>query len=514
MKRVALVTLTLILGASAVWAQAAKTLVYARGADCVTLDPHNILDGESSKVSEQIFEGLVSFKPGSTDVEPCLATSWTSSTDGLTWDFTLRQGVVFHDGSPLTPEAVVFSFRRQMDPKHPAHKGTFEYWGMFDAVQDVSAQKEGTVRFKLSRPYAPLLSNLAMFSAAIISPKSWETHGEKIFENPVGTGPWVFQSWRRGEGVTLVPNSRYWKKTRPGADRLVFKVVESSPIRLKMLQSGDADMADGISPIDIQRAEQDAALEVVTAVGMNVGYLAFNTSKKPFDDVRVREAMALAIDVERLAKLLYRGYGDAAASPLPPCLWGTDPSLKPRSPDLARAKMLLAQAGHAEGFKTTLVFGNNPRPYLPEPKKCALYIKSALRKIGIDATLEEMEWGAYLEHTKYGKHDMCLLGWNGDNGDPDNFLDVLLSSAKAEIPAMNLSFYKNVEVDAWLREAQKVADIEARTALYQKALRRIYKDVPMLPLGHARQLALVRRGVSGFRLHPNGVRAMPRLDRN
>ncbi|MGE4159452.1 MAG: ABC transporter substrate-binding protein [Planctomycetota bacterium] len=489
-----------------------RPLVVARGADCVGLDPANILDGESAKVSVQVFETLVRFKPGSTEVEPCLASSWTTSEDGLTWDFTLRDKVIFHDGTGMDAAAVVFSFQRQMDKNHKAHKGTFEYWALFSDVAAVEATGPMAVRFTLKRPFAPFLANLAMFSAAIISPASWEKSGEGIIDHPVGTGPYMFVEWRRRESVTLKAFKEYWGP-QAHCPLLVFKVVEKSPVRLALLKKGEIDIADGLSPVEIEAAAADKDLRLAKAVGMNVAYLAMNADKGPFKDARVRRAVRLALDRSQMALQLFRGYGQVAVSPLPSCLWGTDPSLKAGSADPEASRKLLAEAGCAEGFTCTLSFGNNPRPYLPEPKKAALLVKNALKAVGITVNLEEMEWGSFLEHTKQGKHEMCLMGWNGDNGDPDNFLTTLLSSETAQLPAMNLSFFRDPQVDSWLKEAQVTSKQEAREALYRQVLRRVDELCPMVPLFHAEQVAVHAAGVRGFMLHPDGLRSLGAVQR-
>lgn len=490
----------------------ARPLVVARGADCVGLDPANILDGESAKVSVQIFETLVRFKPGSTEVEPCLATTWKVSEDGLSWDFTLREKVLFHDGTKLDAAAVVFSFQRQMDKGHRAHKGTFEYWSLFSDVSAVEAVGPMAVRFTLKRPFAPFLANLAMFSAAIISPASWDKSGEGIMDHPVGTGPFEFVQWRRRESVTLKAFSGYWGP-QPHCPLLVFKVVEKSPVRLALLKKGEADIADGLSPMEIETAAADPSLKLSKAVGMNVAYMAMNANKGPFMNAKVRQAVRLALDRQQMATQLFRGFGQAAASPLPPCMWGIDPSIKAGAPDPEASKKLLSEAGFPEGFTCTLSFGNNPRPYLPEPKKAALLVKNSLKAVGIFVTLEEMEWGAYLEHTKQGKHEMCLMGWNGDNGDPDNFLYTLLSSETAKVPAMNLSFFRDDKVDAWLKEAQVTPLQSAREALYRQVLQRVDELCPMVPLFHAEQVAVHLTGIGGFMLHPDGLRSLGAVQR-
>ncbi len=483
----------------------AQTLVFARGKDSIKLDPADITDGESAKVTTQIFETLVRYKDGSTEVEPSLAVAWEAGPDGLSWTFTLREGVLFHDGSPCDAEAVVFSFRRQMDPAHPAHTGDFIYWhDMFGDVAGVDALDAKTVRFTLKHPHAPFLSNLAMFSAGIVSPAAFARHGAAFARNPVGTGPWVFTSWERDARIELAANDRYWGG-RPAMDRLVIRVVPDNTARYLLLADGKIHLMDGLSPQHVRPVRENPRLALHADAGMNVAYLALNNAAAPFDNVCARKAVAHALDIPGIARGLYLGTAEPAANPLPPTIWGHNNDLAPRTRDPDAARKLLAEAGVAPGTRVTLAAFSNPRPYMPEPAKVATAIRSALKEIGLDCVVEMRDWAEHLAHVQAGNHQMCLLGWSGDNGDPDNFLHVLLDRDNTAPPASNLSFYRSEPAHELLLAARRESAPERRAALYREAQAVIHADCPMIPLVHASQMMVSTVALKGFALHPVGL---------
>ncbi len=471
------------------------TLVYGKGQDAVRLDPADITDGESAIVCRSIFEGLVRYKLDSTEVAPCLAETWEVSDNGLIWTFHLRPGVKFHDGTPCDAEAVEFSFERQRDPEHPYHLGQFVYWqSMFQAVERVHAVGPLTVAIELNRPYAPLLSNLAMFSAAIVSPAAVRRYGRDFNSNPVGTGPFRMRDWRRQEKIVLEAFAEYWDG-RPYLDRLIFKPVPDNTARLLQLVTGAVDVMDGINPEDLEAIRKNSDLKLLEQPGMNLAYLAFNQLRPPFDDRRVRLAVRLAVDRAAIVEHLYYGTAIPAVNPLPPTLWGYNSGIALDERNLEKARTLLNEAGHPNGFETTLWAMSIPRPYLPQPKKAAEIIKQNLADIGIDVKIISYEWGTYLEKTQKGEHDMCLLGWSADNGDPDNFLYVLLDKDNTKVgSASNVSFYRSDELHEVLLQAQDISDLAERARLYRLAQEIIYRDAPMIPLSHVNQtLALSRR---------------------
>lgn len=484
------------------------TFVFARGGDSVGLDPAHEDDGESLKVAENIFEGLVEFKPGTTEVEPALATSWEISPDGRTYTFHLRDGVTFHDGTPFDADAVLFSLLRQHDPSHPAHAvgGPWKYWGamgMSSVIASIEKADPKTVVIKLQRAEAPFLANLAMGFASIVSPRAATEHGEQFGRHPVGTGAFRFESWEPEQKIVLVANDAYWGG-RPKLDRVIWEVVRDKNTRALRFKSGEIHGLDDPSPDELEAEKASGHAQVLQAPGMNVGYLAMNTTHEPFKDVRVRIAVNHAIDKARIVKDVFRGTGQVAKNPLPPTLWGHADGVEDFAFDPARAKAMLAEAGFPNGFTCTLYYMPVARPYMPDGKKVAESIQLDLKEVGINAELITYDWSTYLDKVNNGEHDMALLGWSGDNGDPDNFLYNLLSrQAASQKPSQNIAFYTNADFDALITQAKQVTDQGQRAELYVKAQQVFHQDPPWVCLAHNLQTVVLRSDVRGFVLYPD-----------
>ena len=488
--------------------QEGRTLVYGRGGDSVGLDPALETDGESFKVCDNIYETLVAFRLESTALMPGLAESWDVSQDGKTWTFTLRQNVKFHDGTPLNADAIVFSLARQFKPDHPFHQveGAFTYWtsmSMSDIVKDVRRVDELTVEIELHRPNAPFLSNLAMNFCAIVSPAAAAKWGDDFSRHPVGTGPFRFIDWIKDDRIVLDRNEDYWGPL-PLIDRLIFKSIPENSVRLIALTQGSIDGMDNLVPDFVPGIKEDPNLQLLTQPGMNVGYLAMNMDKEPFQIAKVRHAVNHAVNKKALVDNLYQGLAQPAKNPIPPMLWSYNEKIEGYTYDPDRARKLLAEAGFPDGFKTTLWAMPVPRPYMPQPQKIAQAIQADLKAVGIDAEIVSFEWGTYLDKVQRGQHDMALLGWTGDNGDPDNFLYVLLDKNAAEMPAQNIAFYRSEELHEILLKAQVEVDVKIRTSLYQSAQEIVFRDAPWVPLVHSQQTAAFRTSVNGFQLHPTG----------
>ncbi len=489
--------------------EAQKVLVFGRGADSVGLDPALENDGESFKVCDNIYETLVTYEAESTQVLPQLARRWEVSDDGLRWTFHLRTGVRFHDGTPFTAQAVLFSLGRQFFPDHPRYRpaaGNYKYWkdmGMDDIVAHMSAPDDSTFVMELAAPSAPFLSTLGMNFCGIVSPAAVERHGADYFKNPVGTGPFRFVEWRKDERIVLERFDGYWGEA-PRIDRLVFKYIQDASVRFLELRAGDVHGVDNLNPEFIESIRSDPEIQLLTQPGMNVGYLAMNLDKEPFGDLRVRRAVNHAVNKQSLVDNFYAGLAVPAKNPIPPVMWSYNDDVAAYEYDPERARELLAEAGLAGGFSTELWVPLATRPYMPQPEKIAQALQADLGRVGIEVELVTTEWATYLDKVFDGQHDMCLLGWTGDNGDPDNFLYVLLDKTAAVKPAQNVAFYRSDELHEVLVEARHSVDPAERTRLYRQAQEIVHRDAPWVPLVHATQTAAFRRGVGGFALHPTG----------
>ncbi|WP_053218643.1 ABC transporter substrate-binding protein [Virgibacillus senegalensis] len=492
-----------------------KTFVFGRGADSVQLDPSKITDGESIYVTNQLYDTLVRYKEDSTEVRPSLATDWETSEDGLVWTFQLRDDVKFHDGNDFTAEDVVFNFERW------ATSADFIYYGyMFGATEDnlkgiiekVEATGDHEVKFTLSEPNAPFLYTLAMPPFGIASPEAIEKHGEDFFKNPVGTGPFVFEEWVKDDSITVVKNDDYFDEPAK-VDKVIFRTIPDNGARFMELQSGSIDVMNGLNPQDIAQAESDDNLQIIRRPSMNVSYMAMNTDQDgPMGEKAVRQAINLAIDKERLLTL-FEGVGKAAKNPMPPSLWGYNDDIEDYGYDIEEAKKLLAEAGYADGFKVTLYSMANPRPYLPQPKVAAQAIQEMLSEVNIEVEIVENDWDTHLAATENGEHDMAFLGWTGDNGDPDNFLYVLLDKDNAKLgSAGNVAFYKSDEVHDLLKAAQTEMDQEKRTELYMEAQEIIHEDAPWFPIAHTTPPLAASKDVVDYLPHPTGSEPFNFLD--
>ncbi len=488
------------------------TLIFGRGGDSVGLDPAFEVDGESFKVCDNIYDTLVQYKLESTELEertelePALAESWKSSDDGLTWTFNLRKGVTFHDGTPFNADAVLFSLNRQHDKTHPFHDvgGSYVYWedtGLASIVDKITAVDAYTVQIKLKEAYAPFIYTIAITPFAIVSPTAVKKFGDKFSNNPVGTGPFMFERWDRKDKVVLKANEDYWGG-RPNIDRVIFRSIPDNAVRLIELQQGNLHIMEFPNPDDLQQIQNDDSIELLSQAGTNIGYLALNMEKPPLDNNKVRLAINHAINKKAIIKHLYQGLGIPAKNPIPPTLWSYDDSIDDFEYNPELSKQLLAEAGYENGFETTLWALPVPRPYIPDGRALAEVIQSELDNIGIKAKIVTYDWGTYLEKTKNGEHDMAMLGWSADLGDPDNFFYFLLSKASAEKPAGNIAFYKSDEMQEILEKARSITDRDERVALYQEAQHLFHKDVPWVPLAHAKQVLVVNKKVKNLKLHP------------
>lgn len=493
------------------------TLIFARAGDTVSLDPQNVTDGESLRVTKNIYDTLVDYEKDSTKIKPSLATEWKTSEDGKTWTFTLKQGVKFHDGTDFNAKAVVYNFERMMDKSHPQHKGDFEYYtSMFNGfkgegsvIDSVKAVDDKTVEFKLTAAQAPFLQNLGMSCFGIISPAALEKYADKIGQNPVGTGPFKFVEWKPKESITLEKNDKYWEAGLPKLDKLVYKVIPDNTARLTALKNGEIDLMDGVNPSDYEQVKADSKLQTYVRPAMNVAYLTMNNEKKPFDNVKVRQAIAMATDKAGIVKSFYSGLAVPATNMIPPSMWGYNKDVKDYEFNLDKAKQLLAEAGYPNGFETELWVMSNGRSYMPQPTKIAEAMKANLDKIGVKVKIQTFEWATYLKKLKGAEHPMALIGWIGDNGDPDNFLYVLLDKDNAKLPAVqNYSLYKSDKLHDVLMKAQTTADQAARTKLYEQAQQIIHDDAPLVPLVHSTAPLAGGKYVKGYVPHPTGSESL------
>jgi len=481
--------------------------VFARGSDAQKLDPADVDDGESVNTLTQICEGLVRFKSGTLEIEPCLAESYSISEDGMIYRFTLRPNVRFHDGTPVNAETALFSFHRQMDPEHPGHlkEASFSYWKyLYQDIEEVNAVGEMGLEFKLSKPNASLLHSLAVFPASLLSPASLEAHGAAFQRHPVGTGPYIFLDWRPNQVIMLERNDDYWGEA-PTFKRIAMTVVPDSTVRLLKLKTGEIHAMDGVQPAELAALQSDPKIQVFQEAGLNVGYLAFNMDNERMANREFREAVALAIDRETLAKVALKGAGRSASYPVPKGFLGYPDREEGIPLNVEKAREIVA--AHPNWFLEPLEIQvmNAPRQYFPDPVTIATFIKGQLDAVGIPTKVVSSDFKAHLNNLRNGDFEAGLIGWMGDNGDSDNFLSVFFASWAAEKgTATNYSFYRSNEMDRLLLSGRVEADLEKRAVIYGDALRLWRKDLPILPLVHGDNIVVMQSGYEGFELQKIG----------
>lgn len=469
-------------------------LVIDTAAEAVSLDPHATNDTPSANVRINIYDNLVT-QDENMELQPSLAKSW-EQIDETTWEFKLREGVTYHDGSEFNAETVKANMQRVNDPDIGSPV-TF----MFEMIEEVEIVDDYTVRFITEYPFAPLPAHLAHPGGQMISTEQIEEDyaameqgeepGSVINENPIGTGPFVFQEWQSGQSITLENNEDYWGEPAH-LDSVTFKVVPEDLTRISELQTGDAHVTTPLSPSDVEQVENTEGLKVQRQESSALSYIGFNMEKEPFDDERVRQAISMAIDKEEIINGIYDGAAIPAKGPLPPGVFGYDEDLEGLEYDVDKAKELLEEAGYEDGFSAT-IWTNDERQRIDT----ATNVQAQLAEIGIDLEVEIVEWGAMLEQTAQGEHDMMVFGWTTVTGDADNGMYSLFHSDNIGSPG-NRTFTKDEEVDKYLDQARQTADPDERQEYYSKAQERLIDLAPFVYLLHQEYLLGVRSEVKGL----------------
>ncbi len=490
-------------------AQATRTFVFGQSGDPVKLDPALIEDGLSARVTEQIFETLVEFDGPTTRVRPALAESWETSPDGTQWTFHLRQGVSFHDGTPFDANAVKANFDRWQyqtgDPTHQAAE--FIYWGdvagFTDLVDRTEAVDPSTFRVYLKSASGPFLLNVALFPFAIVSPSALATNVDDLSANPVGTGPFKFVEWVRGDHVTLAANASYWGG-RPQLDQVIIRAIPDAGARFLELQSGGVDFMEFPNPDDVRVAANIPDLQVMYRPALNIAYVDFNQFKAPFNDARVRTALAMAINRQAIVDNLYAGTGIVAKEMLAPGMLGYSDTVAeiPYSPEQARS--LLAEAGYPNGFTTDFWYMPVARPYYPTPQPIAQAICADWAAVGVKCNLQTKDWSAYLADARTHKFSAWMLGWTGDNGDPDNFLYFFFGTKPAP-EVKNYNTWDNAYARDLLLQAQHSVDDVQRDLFYKQVAEAVRTEVPKVPIAHATPPLIAKNYVQGYVTNPTAT---------
>lgn len=473
-------------------------LVIARASDAVTLDPAGSNDTISSDVQMNIFETLVQLDEKS-ELQPNLAVSWEAVEDTV-WEFKLQEGITFHDGTPFNAAVVKANIERTIDPDIGSPRAM-----LYNMVTNIEVVDDVTVRFETKYPFSPLPAHLAHPGGVMISKEQIETDyeamkngeepGNVINEQPIGTGPFIFDSWENGQSIRLVKNENYWGKDAL-LDSVTFKVVPEDLTRLAELETGDSHVSNPLNPSDITQVETNEELSVQKQESSALTYIGFNMKKKPFDDVKVRQALSMAIDKQQVIEGVYDGIGIPAKGPLAPTVFGYDEKLTGIPYNVEEANELLKEAGYEDGFSTT-IWTNDSRDRID----IATNVQAQLQKIGVKAEIEVLEWGAMLEQTAKGEHDMFVFGWTTVTGDADNGLYPLFHTDNLG-EAGNRTFVDDAKLDKLLDQARQTNDEKERFDYYREAQELITDIAPIIPIHHQEYLLGVRKEVQGLTQSP------------
>ncbi|SHL37471.1 ABC transporter substrate-binding protein [Phytopseudomonas punonensis] len=470
--------------------------------------------------ADVLMNRLVEFDAASGKLLPSLASSWKISDDGLTYTFTLRPDVLFHRTDYFKPtrrtleaDDVLFSFQRMLDPNHPWHKTatsgyphaqSMQWPALIKAVEKVDAH---TVRITLNKPDATFLATLSMGFASIYSAEYADqllraSTPEKLNSQPIGTGPFIFKRFQKDAAVRYTANADYFAG-KPKVDNLVYAITPDANVRLQRLRRGECQIALSPKPMDVEAAAKDADLASVKTAAFMTAFVAINSQHAPLDKPAVRQAINLAFDKASYLKAVFEGSAEPASGPYPPNTWSYASELPGYAHDPQKARELLAEAGLADGFSTTIWTRPSGSLLNPNPSLGAQLLQADLAKVGIKAEIRVIEWGELIRRAKAGEHDLLFMGWAGDNGDPDNFLTPQFSCASVE-SGLNFARFCDAKLDKLIADGKTLSDQSKRTALYKDAQAIIQQQALWLPLAHPTAYALTRKGVEGYSVSPFG----------
>ncbi|WLG45811.1 ABC transporter substrate-binding protein [Pseudomonas sp. FP1740] len=515
--------------ASAPFAQAASNLVFCSEGSPAGFDPGQYTTGTDFDASaETMFNRLTQFERGGTAVIPGLATKWDISDDGLTYTFHLREGVKFHTTPYFKPtrefnaDDVLFTFNRMInkdDPFRKAYPTEFPYFtdmGMDTNITKIDKVDDHTVKFTLKDVDAAFIQNMAMSFASIQSAEYAaqllkEGKAADINQKPIGTGPFVFKSYQKDSNIRYTGNKDYWKPDDVKIDNLIFAITTDPSVRIQKLKKNECQITLFPRPADLKALKEDKALKMPEQAGFNLGYIAYNVMDKvkgsnepnPLADLRVRQALDMAVNKPQIIDSVYQGAGQLAVNAMPPTQWSYDTTIKDAKYDPEKAKQLLKEAGVKEGTEIVLWAMPVQRPYNPNAKLMAEMLQSDWKKIGLNVKITSYEWGEYIKRSKGGENQAMIIGWSGDNGDPDNWLNVLFGCDS--LSGNNFSKWCDKKFDGLVKEAKRTTDQAKRTELYKQAQHVLKDAVPMTPIAHSTVFQPMRADVQDFKISPFGL---------
>ncbi|OFZ18908.1 MAG: hypothetical protein A2Z20_12440 [Bdellovibrionales bacterium RBG_16_40_8] len=522
--------LLILFAASNVWATSnvgatpkpkKKIFTYCAEAAPIAFNAQLASDGATFNASSRtMYNRLLGFENNSTHLIPSLAESWSVSADGRKFTFNLRKNVKFHTTNYFKPtrlfnaDDVLFTFARMRDKNNPYHLigggqyPSFQAQQMGEIIEKIEKIDEYTVKFTLRRPEAPFLANLAMDFASILSAEYGakllvEKKPEDIDKLAVGTGPFIFERYVKDKSIHYKSNSDYFAG-KSLIDHLVFIIVTDPTQRLKKVINNECQMMPDPDPRDFAEIKKNTDLKLLQEPGLNIAYLSMVVEKPPFANVFIRKAIHHALDRENYIKEVYRGNAQVAKNPIPPIMWSYNRQTQDYEYNVVKAKEYLQKAGAVDGFTTDLWYADASRPYNPNAKLMAQLIQKDLAAVGIRVNLKQLEWQEFLRRSRQGELALSIQGWTGDNGDPDNFLNNLLS-CQAIAGGNNRARWCNHKFSFLVDRARVTTNIQIRTKYYDEAQRIFKEEAPWVTIAHAKVFKVAQKNVEGYHLSPFGV---------
>ena len=506
----------------------AKTFVYCSEGSPEGFDPGMYSAGTTfDAAAHTVYNRLLEFKPGTTETQPGLAESWEISDDGLEYTFKLRQGTKFQTTDFFTPsrdlnaDDVVFSFDRQLNKNNPWNQyvagASWEYsegMGFPTLIKSVEKVDDQTVKIILNQPEAPFLANLAMPFMSILSKEyadKLEADGQmnQMNQMPLGTGPFSFVAYQQDAVIRYKANPDYWGGKQK-IDDLVFAITTDASVRYQKLKAGECHLMPFPNAADVEAKKADPNLKVMEQEGLNIAYLAYNTMQAPFDKAEVRRALIAAINKKAIVDAVFQGAAIEAKNPIPPTMWSYNDSIKDDPYDPDAAKKMLEEAGIKDLSMKVWAMPVS-RPYMLNARRAAELIQADFAKVGVKVEIVSYEWAEYLDRAKAKDRDgAVILGWTGDNGDPDNFLHTLLGCDA--VGGNNRAQWCNEEFNDLVLKAKVTTDQAERVKLYEQAQEVFKREAPWATLDHSLSVVPMRKEVEGFHQSPLGDFAFDGVD--
>lgn len=483
-----------------------NVLNFATNQDIPHLDPHGTAANTSFRITYMLYDRLVTYDGTDTEVKPQLAEKWDISEDGKTYTFYLNKDAKFHDGSPVTAEAVKYSYTRAIDIGKSA-AGQFSKVINKDSFEIVD---DHTIKITTEKPFAPFLKSLGTVYANIVNPKLAENHGDDLGETfladkEMGSGPYVLESWDRGQKLVLKANKDYWGEA-PKIETVNIQIVNEPATARLMLEKGEIDLLDDtmLSPDVMNNMKGTEGVEIVSSPGYQIDDIAINMEKEPLNDVKVRQALSHAVNYDSIINDILLGAAQRTGGIIPEGMFGYNQDIQKPEFDLEKAKALLKEAGHEDGFKLELLISENNEVR----KNIAVMMQSDLKQIGIDLEIKTLAWPTFLETVTSGGHQLALAAWTPDYADPDyNLWYFAHSSSKG--PGFNLAFYDNSKVDQLLEEGREVVDEARREEVYKEVQAIMAEEVPYIFPAQRLVQTAKRTWVKGYEINPMNTWYVP-----